>query len=252
MNLLLPAVEALGAGAAAFGALAWVCASPTNQFWGTVHARANVASPGVYALSFDDGPTRESTTAILDTLAELGVRATFFVIGVNARRCPDLLVRMDAEGHLVANHSLDHTHWSMFRGNRYWDRQLREADRIIQGAIGKRPALFRPPMGVKTCFVMGAARRNGHAVIAWSRRGIDGVTTTAPRILERLVPRTQGGDVVALHDGIEPHSRRSPAATIAALKPLILQLRKRGLRPAPLHELLNLPAYAPHSAAATS
>jgi len=238
------ALEAASFGAAG-SALSWVTVSPTSGFWGPVHSRAPLGGPDRFALTFDDGPTRESTSAILDLLGELGVRAAFFVIGVNARRCPDLLARMHAEGHIIANHSLDHAHLGMFGGPRYWDRQLRETDRIIEEATGARPAFFRPPMGFRTCYVMGAAAGQGHEVITWSRRAMDGVRTTTSRILDRLVPHARAGDVLLLHDGVEPRGwGRDPAATVAAIKPLILQLRNRGLEPTRLDELLRLRAYA--------
>ncbi len=252
MKSLMLAADAFAAGGAAFGAISWLSIYPTSQFWGNVHAHAGPETGNAYALTFDDGPTRDSTARVLDILGELRVPAAFFAIGDNARRCPELLARMHAEGHIVANHSLNHTHFSMFRGARYWDRQLRETDRIIEETIGVRPAMFRPPMGVRTCFVMGAAARQGHAVITWSRRAIDGVTTTSRRILDRLVPRTVAGDVLVLHDGVEPHSRREPTPTVEALTPLIQQLRERGLEPERLDRLLNLPAYSTEHIAAAA
>ena len=245
-------IEIATAGFAGFSALSWVSLAPTNTLWGPVHYRGQVDGPPRYALTFDDGPTAGSTPAILDTLGELNVRATFFVIGRNTQRCPDLIARMHAEGHLVANHSLDHAHLSMFRGRRYWDHQLIETDRIIGQIIGVRPAMFRPPMGVKTGYVMGAAARRRQAVVTWSRRAVDGISTTTQRILNRLVPHTQAGDVLLLHDGVEPQSRRDPSPTVAAVKPLVLGLRERGLEPAPLDAFLNLPAYAPATTEAST
>jgi peptidoglycan/xylan/chitin deacetylase (PgdA/CDA1 family) len=209
-----------------------------------VHYRAAPNTSGGFALTFDDGPTRNSSAAILDLLAELKVSATFFVIGINARNCPEILVRMHSEGHLIANHSLDHDHLGMFRGRRYWDRQIVETNHIIEQAIGRKPAMFRPPMGAKTWSAMGAAAAQGQSVITWSRRAADGIATTPQRILERLVPHTAKGEILLLHDGVEPNSRRDPAPTINALKPLILRLRDRGLSPLPLDQLLHLPAYA--------
>jgi peptidoglycan/xylan/chitin deacetylase (PgdA/CDA1 family) len=246
MNFL-PLVATATLGAAAVGALSWATMWPTSSFWGPVHSRA--ATGDGFALTFDDGPTRDSTAAILDLLGELKVPATFFVIGVNARNCPDLLVRMRDEGHLIANHSLGHDRLGMFRGRRYWDRQIRETNNLIEQIIGRKPAMFRPPMGAKTWCAMRAASAEGQAVVTWSRRGMDGIATTPQRILDRLVPHTRNGDVLLLHDGVEPHSRRDPAPTITALKPLILGLRERGLSPVPLDQLLNLPAYAPASTA---
>src|SRR5260221_6061664 len=105
---MTPGSVALGlasAGGVAFAGVAWKSVSPTSALWGPVHFRGSTSAPR-YALTFDDGPTPDSTAAILDTLGELGARAAFFVIGINARRSPDLLARMHAEGHIVANHTL--------------------------------------------------------------------------------------------------------------------------------------------------
>jgi peptidoglycan/xylan/chitin deacetylase (PgdA/CDA1 family) len=230
--------------ATAFGTVTWISLSPRNQFWGRVHARGRAGSPARYALTFDDGPTRGPTDAVLDALRDLRAPAAFFVVGVNARRCPDLLLRIRDEGHLIANHTLDHDHYSVLRRRRYWERQLGETDRIVQEVTGLNLAMFRPPMGFKTPHSMRAARRRGHAVITWSRRAFDGVVTTQQQILDRLVPHTTAGDILLLHDGLEPHAfRRDPAATVAALKPLVSRLRDRGLEPVRLDALLNLPAY---------
>jgi peptidoglycan-N-acetylglucosamine deacetylase len=98
-------------------------------------------------------------------------------------------------------------------------------------------------MGVKTWRIISAARGSGHHVITWSRRAIDGIRPNTQRILNRLVPHTRAGDIVILHDGVEPHTRRDSSQTIAAIKPLIQQLRDRGLEPARLDRLIALPAY---------
>jgi peptidoglycan/xylan/chitin deacetylase (PgdA/CDA1 family) len=230
--------SAFGAGVAAWGAFV-----PTSGIWGRVYSHGPATEPR-YALTFDDGPTRGPTDEVLDALAKMKVPAAFFVVGANAQRCPDLLVRMHAEGHLIGNHSLDHDHYALFRRPPYWNRQFDETDAAIEQAIGQRPAMFRPPMGHKGPHMMAAARRRGQAVIAWTHRAVDGVRTTPQRILERLAPRTRGGDILLLHDGLEPHAfKRDPSATIAAITPLILRLRDRGLEPARLDELLGLPAY---------
>ena len=73
---------------------------PSSQIWGTVTARGPANSKGV-AITFDDGPTPQGTELALDALKQAGARATFFVIGQNVKKYPDLLRRMDAEGHLI-------------------------------------------------------------------------------------------------------------------------------------------------------
>jgi peptidoglycan/xylan/chitin deacetylase (PgdA/CDA1 family) len=196
------------------------------------------------ALTFDDGPTAGATDRVLDQLGELEVKAAFFVIGRNVEREPDLLRRIVAEGHLVGNHTYDHSRWaSMGRGD-YWRRQIGKTDAAIEQVLGRRPRLFRPPIGHKTPYTMAAARENGHVVVTWSIRAWDGVPTTAGRIIEHVTPRCQAGSIVVLHDGVEPRRPRDPSATLAAIKPLVLALRQRGLEPVRLDELTGLQAYA--------
>jgi peptidoglycan/xylan/chitin deacetylase (PgdA/CDA1 family) len=232
-----------GAACAAIGALAYATIAPTCQFWGPVVSRGQSSGLARYALTFDDGPTKGPTDAILDILGELGVKGAFFVIGLNATTQPDIVRRMYVEGHVVANHSYDHSHFGVMRAGRYWDRQISRTDRLIEEIIGRRPALFRPPMGVKHGHMCSAARRHGHTIVTWSRRGRDGVNTTPERILNRLVAHSEDGDILLMHDGIEPHMRRDPAASVAAVRPLILALRERGLEPAPLGDLIGVEPY---------
>jgi peptidoglycan-N-acetylglucosamine deacetylase len=232
---------AAATGGALSAALGWTSVAPNCQLWGKVIARGNADSSGV-ALTFDDGPTAGATEQVLDTLGEMKVPAVFFVIGANAQRHPEIVRRMHDEGHIVANHSWDHSHTGFFRGRRYWEKQIEQTNRVIEEIIGLRPALFRPPLGVRTLFITGAATRAGHQVITWSRRGMDGVATTAPQICQRL--GTAGpGEILILHDGVEPNSQRDQAATVAAVRPLIQTLRQRGLDLMRLDKLISVEPY---------
>lgn len=207
-----------------------------------IHGRTD-GVPGV-SLTFDDGPHPDATPAILDELGALGARAAFFVIGRQVERWPDLVRRMDAEGHLVCNHTFTHSPMCGFSWRRAWEDQLRRADDAVERVIGQRPALFRPPMGIKTPHIKWAIRRTGHTVVTWSLRAFDGVPTTPGRILHRLVPRAAPGDILALHDGLTPPTRRIPKATVEAVRPLVTSLRERGLTIARLDELTGLRPYA--------
>jgi peptidoglycan/xylan/chitin deacetylase (PgdA/CDA1 family) len=240
LRLAWPA--ALG-GTAAVAALAGGTFAPASSFWGPVISRAEHTAAGV-ALTFDDGPTAGATDRVLDALADLRVKAAFFVVGRNALEHPELVSRMHAEGHVVGNHTLDHAHFALFRRRRYWHRQIHETDEIIRRIIGRRPRLFRPPMGIKTLHTARAAAASGHVMVTWSRRALDGVATSSERIVRRLGHASEPGDILLLHDGLEPNARpRDPKATVAALRPLVETLRSRGLEPQPLDELLGLPAY---------
>jgi peptidoglycan/xylan/chitin deacetylase (PgdA/CDA1 family) len=238
------AVPALAA-CAAVGAAAYVTVAPTCSFWGPVIHRGDAArAAGRYAMTFDDGPTDESTPRVLDALATLGVKATFFCIGSNARRHPGVVRRIYDEGHVVGNHTFDHSHFGVMRRQRYWDEQLRVTDELLAQIIGVKPALFRPPMGVRTWHVTRAVRRYGYTVVTWTRRALDGVPTTPERIVRRLAGPTAAGDILILHDGIEPNLRRDPAASVAAVAPLVRALRERGLEPASIEALTGVRPYA--------
>lgn len=231
--------------AAAGGVLANGTFNPRSNFWGPVLSRARRSDVRGVALTFDDGPTPGATELVLDTLGELGVKAAFFVVGRNVEKHPKLVERMHGEGHVVGNHSHDHSHLGLFGRGGYWRAQVARADETIRGIIGRRPAMFRPPMGQKTAHIAKAAAGAGHTVVTWTRRAFDGVGASPARIVRRLAA-SQPGDVLLMHDGLEPNAiRRDPAATVAAVRPLIEQLRARGLEPLPLDDFLQVAAYQP-------
>jgi peptidoglycan/xylan/chitin deacetylase (PgdA/CDA1 family) len=242
---------AAATGGAASAAIGWTSVAPTSEFWGKVIAHGPPDQPAV-ALTFDDGPTPGATDQILDILADLKTPAVFFVIGANVQQSPDLLKRIHDQGHIVANHTWDHSHLGCLRGPRYWFDQIERTSDLVEQTIGHRPAFFRPPLGIRTPFVTAAARRAGLRLITWSRRGMDGVETTPARICQRLGPATGAGEILILHDGVEPNSRRDPTATVAALGPLIDTLRYRGLELIRLDKLIGVQPYLEKEAPACS
>jgi peptidoglycan/xylan/chitin deacetylase (PgdA/CDA1 family) len=243
LNMPMDSVQlAMGAlGAGAVGVASYATFAPRAGVWCPVISRAPAGSVGV-ALTFDDGPWPEATPTILDTLREARVSAAFFVIGRNAARWPDLLARIHGEGHILGNHSFDHHHFGLMGRRRYWLDQIDRTDDQVARAAGARPAYFRPPMGFTTWYMAAGLRDRGHSVVAWSRRAMDGLTTTPERIRSRLAG-CQLGDILTLHDGVDPHRTRDAGATISALRPLIRSLRDRGLEPTRLDQLLKRPAY---------
>lgn len=225
------------------GAVTHATFVPRSKLFGPVISHGSSDGPARVALTFDDGPTAGATDRVLNTLGELGVKAAFFVVGRNVEREPRLTERIAAEGHLIGNHTYDHFRMGMFGLARFWREQIGRTDAAIERATGLRPALFRPPVGHKTPFIMAAAARGGHAVVTWNRRALDGITTTPERIVDRVAPHGRAGDIILLHDGVDPHSRRDPAASVAAVRPLIVALRGRGLDPVRLDVLTGLRPY---------
>jgi peptidoglycan/xylan/chitin deacetylase (PgdA/CDA1 family) len=251
MSATAIACAAGGVGTVAVAGLAYATVAPASSFWGPVVARGPEGS-GRVALTFDDGPTSGSTDRVLDILDQAAVKATFFIVGVNAQQRPELLHRIYDSGHLIANHTLNHSHYTVFRRLRYWRDQIRATDDVVESIVGVRPAIFRPPMGVKTWHTARAVRELGHTLVTWSRRAMDGFPTSSDRILNRFSD-SQAGDILLLHDGVEPHSsHRDRSATVNALQPLIDRLRSRNLTSVRLDQLIALTPYQSQSRAATA
>lgn len=234
---------ALAAGAVAGGLVARGVFAPRSGLFGPVRWHGPRDGAPRIALTFDDGPHPRGTPGVLEVLAELDVPATFFVIGRHVEAHPDLVRCIVESGHAVGNHTYAHARDATFRSRRHWRDELARADAAIADAAGVVPRWFRPPMGFKTPLVMRAARDGGRVVVTWSRRGFDGRPTTAPAIRRRLAGPVGPGDIVLLHDGVEPGGRRDPCATVEALPELVRAWRERGLEVVPLAELLGIEAH---------
>jgi peptidoglycan/xylan/chitin deacetylase (PgdA/CDA1 family) len=231
---------ALSAGLATAG-ICYPTFWPASSVWGPNVSRGKASGPPRVALTFDDGPLPGATDRILALLGELNVKASFFVIGRVAWENSRLLRQIHEQGHIVGNHSFDHIGLGFLYGQNFWQDQIERTDRVIEQEIGIRPKLFRPPLGAKTWMIARAAR--AHTVITWNRRARDGIATRSQRILDRVLPRASAGDIIALHDGVSPQSRRDPIVTVEALRPLIAGLRDRGIEPVRLDELTGVKPY---------
>ena len=101
-------------------------------------------------LTFDDGPTKKSTSKILDILKEENVKATFFVIGKNVKENPELVKREYEEGHYIANHGYDHSNKKLYENEKSFIEEIKNTDVEIGKAIGKedyQSKIFRFPNG---------------------------------------------------------------------------------------------------------
>lgn len=124
------------------------------------------------AITFDDGPSRPCTEALLDAMGELNVRGTFFCVGVNMRWHPDLVLQMYQAGHDVANHSWEHSRKAGVRFGNNCEHIDRSAD-VIQELIGCRPRLYRPPWGWMTPWEGQRLTQRGYTVVGWDVYTLD-------------------------------------------------------------------------------
>jgi peptidoglycan-N-acetylglucosamine deacetylase len=184
---------------------------------------------GGVAITFDDGPHPEGTPAVLDVLARAGVRATFFVIGEQVRRRPELVVRAAAAGHAIALHG-DRHRLQLRLSAAAVAEDLARGVSAIEDATGASPVWHRPPFGIYSPAGLRAAREAGLAPLLWSRWGRDWRKCTTPRrIAARATRSLIGGDVILLHDADFYSARDSHRRTVAALELITAELKRRKL-----------------------
>lgn len=186
------------------------------------------------ALTFDDGPS-QNTLKVLDILKNHNAKATFFCIGNNIEKHPEILRRIDAEGHIIGNHSFSHSHFfDFYRKNRV-TQELKETDNLILEITGKKAQFFRPPYGVTNPSIRRALEVTQHKTIGWNIRSMDGISKNTQAIFNRIVKQLSPGSVVLLHD--------TRPETNAVLEQLLQSLAEKKYKVVPVTELLNLKAY---------
>ena len=226
------AAVALVAGAAGSLALAQLLPATSSLRWARnrfMPRLAGVGAPGHIALTFDDGPDQCSTPAFLDTLDELGWRATFFMLASMAQQAPDVAAEVARRGHEVAVHGSVHSN-HLRRGPGWVADDMVKARDLIAELAGVLPRWARPPYGALSASTLYAARRAQLRPVLWTTWGRDwrdGATreTIADDVSATLVP----GATVLLHDSDCTSAAGSWKATLAALPLLAERWEAEGL-----------------------
>ena len=163
------------------------------------------------ALTFDDGPDAKVTPRILDALAAHRARATFFVLGCQARHHTDLLRRMTTTGHSVGNHSFSHpAHPSATEAKE----ELTKTAEIIRQATSRPPACFRPPYGITKNELTPQALREGYAAVLWTVDAGDALGYGTEGIVARATRAPAPGQIILFHDGPGHHGTAQAVPTI--------------------------------------
>lgn len=151
-------------------------------------------------LSFDDGPSIQNTSKILDILKVYNAHAIFFCIGSKIKGNEVLLKRMLEEGHTVANHSFSHSTWFDFFSVKRIKKEIHETNEMLFDSIGLRSKLFRPPYGVVNPMVANAIKAANVTTIGWNKRSFDTVLKNKEEVLNRISNNLKPGDIILLHD----------------------------------------------------
>lgn len=187
----------------------------------------------IVAITFDDGPDAKYTSQVLDLLAEYGAKATFFIIGKNAEKNPEVVLRQYEEGHELANHTYTHP-WTT--STIKLDKELKQTNEVIFSITGFRPTLFRPVGGQYTDAMIDTAVKNGFKVVMWSwhQDTEDWANPGVKKIVSKVLKGTRPGDVVLFHDAGGDRSQ-----TIKALEEILPELKRKGYHFVTISELLE-------------
>jgi len=192
---------------------------------------------GEVALTFDDGPDLTFTPAILDKLKKHGVKATFFLLGSNIEKYPDLVKRMAMEGHLIGNHTYSHPKLTEVSDEVY-HQEIERTDALIQSLVGYKPRFFRPTYGAINENQVKWATDQGMMVIQWSIDTLDWKGLSVEKIAQTVESGALPGSIVLQHnaDGVPLEG------SVGALDQFIPSLQKKGVRFVTLSEMFGLSA----------
>ncbi|MGG2054625.1 polysaccharide deacetylase family protein [Lysinibacillus pakistanensis] len=188
----------------------------------------------VIALTFDDGPHKKYTPEILDVLSKYDAKATFFIVGENAEKNPELALRIHDENHELAIHTYTHP----FKTNvSNLLKEIKQTHATIYGITGYSPVLFRPVEGQYTDAMIDAIHKEGYKVVMWSWH-LDTFDWKSPgekKIINTVLKGAKPGSVVLFHDGGGNREQ-----TVRALKKVLPELEQQGYKFVTISELLEI------------
>ena len=184
----------------------------------------NPAKP--VALTFDDGPHETCTAGLVDGLKERGVHATFFLMGENIEGNEELVRRMQAEGHLIGNHSYRHIQLTK-AGEDAVCQAVDRTEEMIEDITGNRPQYLRPPYGD---WNENLECRMNLTTVFWTVDSLDWKLQNTAKIVRRVEKDVKAGDIILMHDIF-------PTSVEAALQ-LVDRLQAEGYTFVTVDELL--------------
>lgn len=178
---------------------------------------------GTVALTFDDGPTEKYTPQILAILKKYHIKATFFMVGMNAKAHPDMVKLVLAEGHAINSHSQTHAMLTKINDAKLrWE--VAEPQVIIYNIIGKKPVCLRYPFGASNKHVRAVIRENGMMPVPMGWNSFDYERPGTQKIVSWVLKNAHSGQVFLFHDGFDKREQ-----TVEALPQIIEGIQKKGL-----------------------
>ena len=213
------------------GLMAWSC---WNEEVLPADASTELPAEVKYiALTFDDGPRRETTGKLLDGLKARGASATFFLVGEQIAGNEDLVERMEAEGHQIGNHT-----WSHVRldgaSTEEAAQEVRMAEEALRNTLGKGGYWLRPPYGI-----IDEGVKTGVPMVKWSIDPRDWEKRNTEQVVHAVLQDAKPNGIVLLHDIY-------PSSVDAALQ-IVDALQEEGYWFVTVEELLRLNWISPQA-----
>jgi len=177
----------------------------------------------VVYLTFDDGPEPENTPAVLAILKSHDIKATFFVVGNQIEKHPDILRQIYQEGHAIGNHSYNHVYRELYQSPNTYFSQLRRTDEIIKNILGVRPRISRAPGGSAGSFTKeywDNLKKLGYTEVGWNISSGDASSAKAGQLVDNIAAQMDNKNLWS-HATLLMHDGRGHAETVKALPAII-------------------------------
>ena len=219
----------------------WLFMSPFSQIFGKFPYKAEV-SDKLVALTFDDGPNEPYTSQILEYFGANNIYATFFIVGKNAQKHPEIVKKIYKNGHTVGNHSLSHQFYKYIISPTFKN-EVSAAQVIMSKLIGKQPGLFRPPWLWRQPFLLNSLKKQKINPVSGEFCDILEVfQPSGAKIARRTIAKVKPGSIIIFHDGYNSKGA-DRTQTVQAVKIVVEELSKQNYRFVTVDNLLNVPPY---------
>ncbi|WP_293728190.1 polysaccharide deacetylase family protein [uncultured Phascolarctobacterium sp.] len=219
------------------GVLLLLAVLPGNSFYGPVLTHG-ISGKKQIALTFDDGPYQPYTQKLLQVLAAKNVRATFFMVGENAARHPEIVRLVQSRGHQIALHAGYHQDLLKLSAPQLQE-NIAYGKRTLEQLTDQPVRYMRPPHGFKDWQVMHAMESAGLQAVNWSVIPRDWTNPGTEQIVSRVCSSAEPGAIVLLHDGDSPKQTAPREQTVAATAQIIDRLRADGYEFVTIEQLVK-------------
>ena len=212
--------------AAFFAAAILLCVSGIVEYRMESVAVSNMEESKKIALTFDDGPHPYYTEQLLDGLKERDVKATFFVLGKHAEQYPELVERMNEEGHLIGNHTYSHMQLSQ-RNSEAFKEELIRTNEVIEELTGEEVQYVRPPYGT---WDKKFEKELNMFPVLWNIDPLDWSSKNVEGIVQKVKNKAKENGIILMHDEYK--------TTVTAALQIVDELKEEGYEFVTVEELL--------------